>query len=149
MILFHIDKWKYRNVWPPEGTLHAPGRWNEVGQWIIYCSPTVALAKLEILANDNFLPVSRVCMTLKVDDGQGVCEVTLKDLDDNWMAKPYPKELGRHTKKFLASGNLLMKVPSAQSYRESNYLVNVRHPKFHSAVELISVEREPFDPRLK
>ena len=149
MILFHIDKWKYRDVWPPEGTLHARGRWNEVGQWLIYCSPTVALAKLEILANESFLPISRVCMTVEVSDNQKVYEVDLEDLKDNWMAKPYPEELGKHTKKFLASNNLLMKVPSAQSYQESNYLINVRHADFHSAVKLVGVKREPFDPRLK
>lgn len=42
-----------------------------------------------------------------------------------------------------------MTVPSAQSNREINYVLNVRHPKFYSSVKLLDVSEEPFDPRLK
>ncbi len=149
MILYHIDKWKYRHVWPPEGTLHGSGRWNEMGQWLIYCSPTISLAKLEILANESFLPLKRVCMTIEVPDDQGIYIVGVNNLKSNWMAKPYPDGLLIHTQEFLNSDHLLMKVPSAQSYREFNYLINVRHSQFHKTVKLVSVESEPFDPRLK
>ena len=147
MILYHLDKWKYREIWPPEGTINAEGRWNYPGQWIIYSSPTVSLAKLEILANVN-LPIRRVCMTIEVKEKQKIFVVNLTDLPDNWMKKPHPHNLNKYTKEFLASDSILMKVPSAQSYTEVNYLINVRHPKFGKLVKLIDVVEEPFDPRL-
>ena len=148
MILYHIEKWKYRQVWPPEGTLFAEGRWNVPGQWLIYPSPSIALAKLEVLANDSSLPIKRVCMTIKVSGKFDIYEVDSNKLNDNWVNKPYPHDLRKYTNSFLDSDCLLMKVPSAQSYRESNYLISVRHPLFHKQVKLIDVRPEPFDPRL-
>ena len=149
MILYHLDKWKYRAVWPPEGTLFADGRWNKPGQWIIYASPSISLAKLEILANESSLPVKRVCMTLEIAEKADIYEITSKDLPENWMVRPYPAILTDFTKQFINSGRQLMQVPSAQSYREQNYLINVRHPDFHKQVKLLDVAEEPFDSRLK
>lgn len=149
MILYHLDKWKYRNIWPPEGTLHADGRWNKPGQWIIYASSTISLAKLEILANENYLPIKRVCMTIEVPVSAGIFEIHVESLPENWMAKPYPSQLINYTSQFLESGKLLFRVPSAQSYREHNILINVRHPEFHESVKLLDVSEEPFDSRLR
>lgn len=148
MILYHLEKWKYRNVWPPEGTLHAEGRWNKPGQWIIYTSPSIALAKLEILANENNLPIKRVCMVIEVPDKSRIYKVEAKGLSDNWESMPYPAELARNTAKILDKGHLIIRVPSAQSKREYNYLLNVRHPDFYKLVKLKEVFEEPFDKRL-
>jgi len=149
MILYHLDKWKYQNIWPPEGTLHADGRWNKPGQWIIYTSSTISLAKLEILANENNLPIKRVCITIEVSDTAEIFEIDVATLPENWMTQPYPSHLVQYTSQFLASDNLLMQVPSAQSFREQNYLINVRHPEFHNLVRKLDVFEEPFDFRLK
>ncbi|MCB0506206.1 MAG: RES family NAD+ phosphorylase [Cyclobacteriaceae bacterium] len=149
MILYHLEKWKYKDAWPPEGTLHAEGRWNKTGQWVIYTSPNIALAKLEILANENNLPIKRVCLVIEVPDKTNIYKVELKDLPDNWMLMPYPAELTYHTVQFLNKGYLLMRVPSAQSKREFNYLINVRHPDFYKQVKLKDVFEEAFDKRLR
>ncbi len=148
MILYHLDKWKHKDVWPCEGTLHADGRWNKAGQWVIYTSPVVSLAKLEILANDNNLPIKRVCMTIEIAEPVDVLEVDSVDLQSNWMDKPYPTGLSSITSEFLESDKLLMRVPSAQSVREYNYIINVRHSEFHSKVKLLDVSEEFFDDRL-
>lgn len=149
MILYHMDKWKYRNIWPPEGTLHADGRWNKPGQWIIYASSTISLAKLEILANENYLPIKRVCMTIEVPVSAGIFEIQVDSLPENWMTKPCPSQLVNYTSEFLKSGKLIMRVPSAQSYRENNILINVRHPEFGRSVKLLDVSEEPFNSRLR
>jgi len=149
MMLYHLDKWKYKDVWPPEGTLHADGRWNRAGQWVIYTSSTISLAKLEILANENNLPLKRICMTIEVPDSTEIFIKPIKDLPINWMEKPAPVKLLELTTEFLLSGKLIMEVPSAQSYLESNFIINVRHKDFHSKVKLLDVKEEPFDPRLK
>ncbi|MBV6645327.1 MAG: RES domain-containing protein [Cyclobacteriaceae bacterium] len=149
MTLYHINKWKYRNIWPPEGSLFAEGRWNKPGQWIIYTSPTISLAKLEILANESMLPLQRICMTIAVDDSAEVYEIKATDLPQNWADSPYPKYLNQFTADFLQSSHLILKVPSAQSPREHNYLLNVRHSDFLQLVHLQDISSEPFDPRLK
>ena len=148
MILYHLDKWRYRKIWPPEGSIHAEGRWNKAGQWIIYASPSISLAKLETLANTNNLPLRGVCMIMEVKHKSTVFEIQSSDLPDNWMQKPPPLILKIIMAEFLKSDCILMKVPSAQSYTESNFLINVRHPRFNKLVKLVSVAEEPFDPRL-
>ncbi|MFT6865440.1 MAG: RES domain-containing protein [Cyclobacteriaceae bacterium] len=149
MILYHIEKLKYKDIWPPEGTLYAEGRWNHMRQWVLYTSTSIALAKLEILANVSTLPLRRVCMTIEVSGNSEILEIEHEDLPVDWMRKPYPANLVSFTKFFLNSGCLLMKVPSAQSISEFNYLINVRHKQFHEQVKLVHVSAEPFDPRLK
>lgn len=148
MILYHLDKWKYRKTWPPEGTIHAEGMWNKPGQWLIYTSPTISLAKLEILANVNNLPIKRVCMTIEVQDGLKIFKVKLSELPLDWNKKPHPIHLNKYTEEFLKSDSIVMQVPSAQSYTESNFLINVRHPKFNNLVKRLNVVDEPFDSRL-
>ena len=149
MILYHLEKWKYKDVWPPEGTLHADGRWNAAGQWIIYTSSTISLAKLEVLANENSVPIKRVCIILEVADSLKIYKVNKKKLPSNWMDKPSPNNLTLLTAEFLKCGKLIMQVPSAQSYTEYNYLINVRHSQFHQLVNVLDVREEPFDARLK
>lgn len=149
MILYHLEKWKYKDVWPPEGTLHADGRWNIPGQWIVYTSPTISLAKLEILANERNLPIKRVCVTIEISDTVDIYIINTKKLPRDWMNKPYPSGLNALTSEFLKKGKLIMQVPSAQSYTEYNYLLNVRHPEFYRLVKVIDVREEPFDKRLK
>ncbi|MFY0601330.1 MAG: RES domain-containing protein [Cyclobacteriaceae bacterium] len=134
MILYHILKSKFQHVWPPEGTLFADGRWNQMGQWIIYTSPHISLAKLEVLANDSCLPIDRVCMTIEVSGEYEILELEPDDLPNDWMKKPAPSSLVHLTKSFLESDCVLMKVPSAQSISEFNYLINVRHRDFHKQV---------------
>ncbi|MFT5640951.1 MAG: RES domain-containing protein [Cyclobacteriaceae bacterium] len=148
MILYHLEKTKFKDVWPPQGTLFSDGRWNKAGQWIIYCSPSIALAKLEILANENRLVNDRICMTIEVDEEAEIYSIKKDSLPNDWMNKPYPTFLSQETKRFLASDQLLCEVPSAQSYRENNFLINVRHPSFYKLVKLIDVRPEPFDERL-
>lgn len=149
MILYHIEKSKFQDVWPPEGTLHGKGRWNRIGQWIIYTSPSIALAKLEILANDNFLPIERVCMVIEVSDEAAVFEVDEDLLPPKWYEFPPNSQHTKLTDAFLNLDKLLMKVPSAQCHREHNYLINVKHSRFEEQVRLVETFKEIFDPRLK
>ncbi len=150
MRLFHLDKAKYQHVWPPEGTLHAEGRWNKKGQWIIYTSPVVSLAKLEVLANEGMLPLKRVCMTIEVADEASVFTLSHDLLPEDWHKKPYPPRLAVLMKEYLLDADrLVLGVPSAQSYGEYNYLLNVRHRDFFRLVSLHEVTPEPFDSRLK
>ena len=147
MILHHLEKLKFQDIWPPQGTLFPDGRWNKAGQWIIYCSPNISLAKLEILANENRIVNERVCMTIEVEEDLEIYSIEIGDLPPNWMDKPYPSQLSHVIKGFLLSDKLICSVPSAQSYRETNYLINVRHPHFYELVKLLEVRPEPFDNR--
>jgi hypothetical protein len=114
---------------------------------MIYCCPSVSLAKLEILANETRWVNERVCLTIEISGSFEIFKIKMDDLDSQCAKKPYPPSLHHETKDFLPSGLLLCRVPSAQSYREYNFLINVRQTEFHEKVKLTSVDPEPFDTR--
>ncbi len=150
MIVYRMEKKKYEDHWPSRGALYSEGRWNKPGQWVVYCSESIALCKLEILANSGNLPIDRVVMTVEITDDSLIYDLPDKYLPQFWWSVPYPEILSNITGEFLKDKSYLaMKIPSAQSKRENNYLLNPSHTEFHSLVKLLSVENERFDPRLK
>jgi RES domain-containing protein len=149
MIVYCIQKRKY-SAWPPQGALYAEGRWNKQGQWIIYTSESVSLAKLEILANSKILPRNMVLHKIELSSRSTIRLVEKEQLSNDWRNIHYQDELHKITDSFLRmTGELVMRVPSAQSVTEHNYLINPGHEKFDSWVNLIRTSEEPFDHRLK
>lgn len=124
MRVYRIEKKSRATVWPSQGALFSEGRWHKQGFWIVYCSETVSLAKLEILANSKSLPKERVLLEISIDQKASIKEVTLESLPDDWMAVPYPRALHTLTENLLKTGQYIaLKVPSRQSPREYNYLL--------------------------
>ena len=136
--------------WPARGALFAEGRWNPKGFWIIYCSESVSLAKLEILANTRTLPKQRVLVEITLSNNAPIYDLSLKQLPDSWTEVPYPRELHALSKDILQNNQYVaLTVPSRQSPTEKNYLLYPPHPQFQ---EWIKVERTysiDFDTRLK
>ena len=150
MIVYRIEKKRRAEVWPSQGSLFSEGRWNRQGFWIIYCSATVSLAKLEMLANSKSLPRERALLEISIEEKAPIKEVTLESLPANWMDIPYPPELHALTEKLLIPGEYVgLKVPSRQSPREYNYLLYPLSPQFSQFVKLANIAALEFDQRLK
>jgi RES domain-containing protein len=150
MILYTIQKDSYKHVWPCRGALFAEGRWNRPGQWIIYTCATVSLAKLEILANSPLLPKNMFVMEIEVKPKAIIKYLKQGDLPSDWYKIPYAPQLAEITSDFLLrEKEHILAVPSAQSYRENNFLINAGHPDFHDLCKLKNVEAEKFDDRLR
>lgn len=148
--VFRVEKKKYKDVWPPPGALHVEGRWNKRGFWIVYCSASISLAKLETLANSKSLPKNRVLVEITIDSKAPIKEVSSEELPKNWMDTPYPKELQESTEKALKHGkNIGLKVPSRQSPREHNYLLYPPHPEFARYAIVTGIYDLEFNERLK
>jgi RES domain-containing protein len=150
MILYSIQRYTYREQWPLEGWKHAEGRWNRIGQPIIYTAPSVSLAKLEILANNPTRLGRRVVIQIDLDDDAPVKTYEADNLPLDWYLYPYPDGLNIVTRQFL-SGNryIAMRVPSAQSFGEHNYLLNAGYPNFKEHAHHVAWWEEHFDPRLR
>lgn len=150
MIVYRMEKEKYQDFWPSRGALYSEGRWNKPGQWIVYCSESIALCKLEVLANSGNLPISRVIMSIKIADNAPIYELAEDLMPTLWYDFPYPDVLSEITGEFIKDNSYVaMKVPSAQSKREFNFLLNPAHEGFSKLVKVISKEPESFDSRLK
>lgn len=126
------------------------GRWNSPGLAVIYMSESIALAVLEILVH---LGQQRMLHSYHLGsahfDESLVQTLDTKALPRAWRSSPAPARLQQIGNEWLASGSAaVLRVPSViTGDRESNYLLNPRHPEF-SAIELHRPESFWFDPRL-
>jgi RES domain-containing protein len=119
--------------------------------WVVYTSETVALAKLEALANSGSkLPDNRYLTTIELDDQAPVVDVPPETLPANWHRVPYPKHLAYIIKQLIADKSYVAAlVPSIHSPHERNVLLFPDHPEFGKHVKLIGTEPVDFDSRLK
>ncbi len=151
MLVFRIEKKKYKDTFPPNGSLFSSGRWNTKGMLVVYTSESVSLAKLETLANSGSkIPKNRILRIFDVDDSAPLIQITVKDLPKNWQSTPYPSSLSSMIKAIMKTGIYVGAiVPSAQSPRDNNILLFPENKDFRKFVKEIESEDEFFDPRLK
>ncbi len=151
MLVYKIDKKKYKDVFPPRGSLHSDGRWSRRDMWVVYTSENIALAKLEALANSGRkIPKNRILRIINIKDDAPIIEITPDDLPSNWAATPYPKGLANIIRRIIESKSFVAAiVPSVQSKRERSMLLLPDFPEFEEHVQEEDTVDEYFDPRLK
>jgi len=118
------------------------GRWNSRGRSVIYAAGSPALAILEKLVHLNLarLPSDMRLITIEVPDKASLTRVREKDLPKGWSDSPGPDRLREIGDKWLSKGStLLLRVPSAVSPHDLNYLINPNHPDI-SQVRVARVE---------
>lgn len=115
------------------GAAKKPGRWNDYGEPVIYCAPTIAMAVLETSAHvdDSGLPLDRY--VVQIDIPKTVWEkretFVVGKLPVGWDAIPGGRasvEVGSNWLSSLRTAILL--VPSVIVPEERNALINPRHP---------------------
>jgi len=105
MLVYRIEKKKYSTKFPSKGSLFTEGRWNRRGMRVVHTSESIALAKLEALANSGSRIPSNCCLcTIEINDQAPVVAITTKDLPSNWQQVPYGKNLTNYIQQII-SGN--------------------------------------------
>ena len=150
MLVYRIGSHKRIRDLQGTGGLYVAGRWHQKGTRILYTSSSISLAKLEVLANSvGKIPQSLALVTLEFPDAAPMQTVAADQLPDNWHHYPYPSQLSQLTENWLKKETAwIMRVPSAQSPTEYNYLFNPQHT-MHDKLEVVEVRNELFDQRLK
>ena len=149
MNLYRIAKIAYAADLRGLGGLYEAGRWHREGTQILYTSEVVSLAMLEVLSHWQKTPTGLVLVTMGIPATATINIVEFDMLPVSWRELPYLPALADLTQQWIQEGKCwIMRVPSAHSPTEFNYLLNPLHPE-HTTLKLISVEPHPFDPRLK
>jgi RES domain-containing protein len=133
-----------------EGAYRFGGRWSSQGTRLAYTSEHLSLAMLEYLvhvdADDP--PDDLVVVAADVPVNVSRTPTSLKKLPAHWRQTPASPELAvfgdEHVRRAQAA---ILIVPSALSPRESNWLINPRHPDF-SRIRVRAPERFQYDPRV-
>ena len=132
-----------------EGARLYGGRWNSPGVAAVYVSESRALATLEVLAGlqTNFPLPGYVLIPTEFDDSL-VVAIELEEVPADWRQNPPAPSTQRLGNDWIAQGeSAVLRVPSVLVPKESNYVLNPRHPDF-SAVMVGEPEPLSMDLRL-
>ncbi|WP_336755841.1 RES family NAD+ phosphorylase [Pantoea sp. USHLN298] len=152
MILYRLTKTKYLSTaWTGFGAKEAGGRWNSVGVSMVYLSETASLTMLETLVHLHSAHIMDYFTLLRIDvpDDQ-IQTADMDELPDNWASEDAPPELAEYGDAWcFTRGSIALRVPSALSPVEYNYLLNPEHPDFYTIVQKAEAIPFRFDSRLK
>lgn len=131
---WRIVKAKYaEDAFSGEGAVLRAGRWHSAGTRIVYTSDSIALATLEILVNMRWTQVPAYRAIPCYFHEALVEELDISKLPGTWAAPVAPIDIRHFGANWVADrSSAVLKVPSAVTLVEFNYLLNPDHPDFAS-----------------
>ena len=152
MILYRMTKTRYiTTAWSGLGAKEAGGRWNSVGTALVYLSETASLTMLETLVHINApqLQYAYTQLSIDVPDDQ-IQAFDLNLLPPGWASEDAPAELALYGDNWAESGSsVALRIPSALSPVEFNYLLNPAHPAIFDLMKTVQKIPYQYDTRLK
>lgn len=120
-----------------KGAEKVGGRWNHKGTSMVYCSSSISLGMLEILANLRGIRSSFQYLAYWIMIPENACLM----LDKNSIKSVLERnqlQLTRDIGSYWAQAqqSLTLKVPSILNPYESNFLINPLHPDFETTIKV-------------
>jgi len=114
------------------GAARHPGRWNDYGEPVVYCAPTIAMAVLETAAHidDGGLPLNRYLVEIDVAETLWARheDTRAATLPATWGAIPAGQASVRFGSRWLAAmRSAIITLPSVIVPEEPIALINPRH----------------------
>ena len=142
MIVYRLSKKKYRNDISGKGAEIGGGRWNSIGNAVLYTAEIAVHTPLGIVPKDYFL------ISIEIPGNAKIKEINRNDLPKNWKTFPHIPSTKKIGDEFVKQNEfLILKVPSAVIQGEYNYLINPNHKDFKK-VNIKEIELFEFDKRL-
>lgn len=133
MNIYRFGLKKFINDISGQGAKIYGGRWNSVGNAMLYTSFSPSLAMLEFACNASGITKTNQTslLTLKIASNVKIDSIAMNDLPDNWQQVPSPDSLKTIGNNWLKKNKTLaLKVPSAIMPLEYNLLINSLHKDF-------------------
>ena len=116
------------------GAAAKPGRWNAIGEAVLYAAPTIAMAVLETAAHidDAGLPQNRFVVRIDVPEKMWRARITLgvDALPVAWAAIPAGRTSVGFGSRWIREGaSALLEVPSVIVPEETVVALNATHPE--------------------
>jgi RES domain-containing protein len=117
-------------IFSPEGARRAQGRWNDLGDSVIYASEHYSTAMLEKLVHWNsLLPPNQHFLQITIPEGL-TYEVVTADILPDWHApgSEAARQFGHDW--YAAQRSAILLVPSVVARVERNVVINADYPEF-------------------
>ena len=158
MVLYRISEDKYATGLSASGR---SARWNKDHQFVLYTADSEALCTLECVAHRaSILPSKKYkLMFIEIKNIERYTqEITLPRIEEVFNTLKGEKEVWKSIESYSIlqritndwyenNTSLVLKVPSALTLNDSNYIINTRHPDINK-VEILKTEDFNFDNRL-
>ncbi|NEN25616.1 RES family NAD+ phosphorylase [Cryomorpha ignava] len=150
MIVFRLCKEKYRNELSGKGAEMSGGRWNSIGNAIIYTAESRALCTAEIAVHTplGIVPKDYFLISIEIPEDIKIKQSDVNSLPKNWRTFPHIPGTKKIGDEFVNQNDFfVLKVPSAIIQDEFNHLINPGHKDF-TKIKIQSVESFKFNQRL-
>ena len=150
MRIFRIAKTRYIDDLSGEGARLFGGRWNKVGDAMLYFSQNLSLSLLEIIVHVDYaeLPLDYSFIEVEIPDSSIKTIQSIDFIKPKWSTEAAVNQLQLFGSNWLKKNEgLAMKVPSAVLHQDYNILINPAHKDF-GKLKIIRTEKMDFDPRL-
>jgi len=148
MLVYRLNKKKYKDSLTGKGAAIRGGRWNSPGIEIIYTASNRALAMSEVAVHVTFemMPDSYWVMEIEIPDD--IPQLKVEELPEDWNGFPYTESTRKIGDQLINNNkHLSYLVPSAVVQKEWNVLINPFHKDFKN-VKILSTESFQLDRRL-
>ena len=142
---------RVKSAFTGRGAMLSGNRWNSIGISVVYSSESCALAQLEALVHlPKFALRKTQWVVCKIAiPNEIITSVDISCLPKNWNHPDSPDETKKIGDRWiLERTSAVLRVPSAPSHEESNYLINPRHKDFYK-INIGQFKPFKFDPRLE
>lgn len=131
-----------------EGARRFGGRWNSRGVPMVYGSPSLALAAIELFVHldPSQTPDDLVAISATLPEGEPAQTITQQELSAEWWTDPAAMR-GLGDAWIRAGSSLALRVPSVPIRQEWNVLLNPLHPRMIE-LRIDSPQRFVFDARM-
>ncbi|MGO3181828.1 MAG: RES family NAD+ phosphorylase [Aequorivita sp.] len=150
MRIYRIAKTQYIDDLSGEGARLYGGRWNKVGDAMLYFSQNLSLSLLEIIVHVDYvgLPLDYSFVEVEIPDPSIKTIQSIDFIKPKWGTEAAVNQLQMFGSNWLKKNEgLALKVPSAVLHQENNILINPAHKDF-GKLKIIQTEKMDFDPRL-
>lgn len=150
MEVFRLSRKKYSRHLSGEGASIGGGRWNSIGIELVYTSSNRSLAMAEVAVHLALasVPEDFLMLAINIPASISVQTVSADDLPFDWQIFPYSPASQTIGDRFVAEGKYcVLRVPSAITRGDHNYLINPRHRQFET-IRITGIDEFPFDTRL-
>ena len=133
-----------------EGAKLWGGRWNEVGQPLVYTAANLSLAALETFVHldSDLMPDELVAIPANIPEKLKITKIKLANLPLNWRDYPAPDDIKQIGMDWVASQeSAVLVVPSVVIPEEENWLINPAHSDF-KRIKIGGDFPFSFDPRM-
>ena len=150
MEVYRLSREKFAGAMSGIGAALKGARWNSAGVEMIYTAANRSLAMAEIIVHFTLatIPDDYVMLTIFVPDDANIRPVSNAELPSDWNAWPHSASTQAIGDRFIAENKyLLLRVPSAVTKGDFNFLINPFHPGI-TRIRIVDSQKFPFDSRV-